>query len=276
MIQSVLESPILVTDDEPHTPMMKQFLLILGLWIGLSAAPVAAENTYFDLGALSANDSGVQWAQNHSPQLSGLSIANTESPKEEIKLLSFEERFAQKQTQWGLDIGYGYTFDLPPVDAIGDRTNFEFLYFFPKWKYNLTGIKGQGFWQGALYWVVDGGITIATADPTLNGVATGDAPLYVIGFSPIQAEYKFLNPHRKWAPFVFAGAGISIGDWHKAARELDTALEFILNVGGGLEYFFDNGTSINFAYRLWHLSNSNIKGSNIGLNSHIFTLGFNF
>jgi len=258
---------------------MKQFLLIIGLLTGLSAAPAAAENRYFDLDAFRSDQEGVQWAQNQNPQgFSGLGIADTNPEAREQKSFfsSFEERFAQKTTQWGLDFGYGYTFDLPPVDHIGDRTNFEFLYFFPKWKYNLTGVKGQGFWQGALYWVIDAGLVVAIADPTLNGSTTAEAPLYVLGFSPIQVEYKFLNPHRQWAPFVFAGMGISIGDFHKGARELDTALEFILNVGGGLEYFLDNGTALNFSYRLWHLSNSNIKGANIGLNAHLFTLGVTF
>ncbi len=254
---------------------MKRFLLIFGFLALLVASPAFAEGDLTP-SLLPEDKQELQWAQNQVPQVfPHLGRSDTDS-SESLKMPDFEQRFAQKNTHWGLDIGYGYTFNLPPVDAIGDRTNVDFLYIFPKWKYNLTGIKGNGPWRGALYWVIDGGLAIAIKDPTLNSNTVGEAPLYTLGFSPLQLEYKFLSPARKWAPFVFAGAGISIGDWHEAARELDTALEFILNTGGGLEYFLDNGTSINFAYRLWHLSNSNIKGSNIGLNAHLFTVGFMF
>ena len=43
----------------------------------------------------------------------------------------FMNRFEQGQVSWGFQLGYGFTFNLPPPDAIGDRTDFEFLYIFP-------------------------------------------------------------------------------------------------------------------------------------------------
>lgn len=194
-----------------------------------------------------------------------------------IKIPSFSERFAKGQHEFGVTLGYGATFNFPAVTTVGtNRTEIKFLYFFPNFKYNLTGMIGKSFYQGALYWVVEAGAAVSILETKRDGVVLDDAPTYVFGITPLQLEYKFLSPARKWAPFVFAGAGFSVGNWYKAAREISTAFEFILQTGAGIEYFLDNGKSINFNYRFWHLSNSNIKTPNIGLNAHIFSLGFSF
>lgn len=189
----------------------------------------------------------------------------------------FIEQFEQGQTLWGFEIGYGFTFDLPPPPpSLGDRTDMEFLYFFPQWKYNLTGVVGKGPYRGALYWVIEGGLVANVTDPEFKSVKTGDAPNFVVAFVPIQLEYKFLNPHRRWVPFIFGGTGVSVGDFQHSADEISTAFEFVLNTGGGIEYFFENGRAVSFNYHFWHLSNSAIKTPNIGLNSHVFTIGFTF
>jgi len=194
-----------------------------------------------------------------------------------IKIPSFSERFAKGQKEFGFVLGYGATFNLPPVTTVGtNRTEIKFLYFFPNFKYNLTGTIGKSFYQGALYWVVEAGAAISILETKRDGVVLDDAPTYIFGITPLQLEYKFLNPERKWAPFVFAGAGFSVGNWHKTAREISTAFEFIMQTGGGIEYFLDNGQSVSFNYRLLHLSNANIKTPNTGLNAHIFSVGFSF
>lgn len=193
------------------------------------------------------------------------------------KIPGFDERFAKGQKSFGLQLGYGFTFNLPPVLSVnGDRTNFQFLYFAPNFKYNLTGIIGNSYFRGALYWVVDLQLVVGVTDPDRGNITVDQGPNYMFGITPLQVEYKFLDPARKWAPFVFGGAGVAIGDFHRGAREIQTAFEFILQVGGGIEWFLDNGSSVNFNYRLWHISNSNIKGPNIGLNAHVFSLGYTF
>lgn len=194
-----------------------------------------------------------------------------------IKIPAFSERFAKGQHQFGVTLGYGATFNLPPVTTVGtNRTKIKFLYFFPNFKYNLTGMIGKSYYRGALYWVVEAGAAVSILETKRDGVVLDDAPTYVFGITPLQLEYKFLSPERKWAPFAFAGVGFSVGNWHKAAREISTAFEFILQFGAGIEYFLDNGKSINFNYRFWHLSNSDIKTPNTGLNAHIFSFGFSF
>lgn len=189
----------------------------------------------------------------------------------------FDSRFAKNQYEFGLTLGYGFSINLPPATGVsGQRTEIRAIHFFPNFKYNLTGIMGKSVYRGALYWVIEAGTVFSTVDPQRNGQIVDQAPTFMLGIVPAQLEYKFLNSNRSWAPFLFAGVGGAWGDFFQGAEEISTAFEFILQGGAGIEYFFDNGTSINFNYRLWHLSNSNIKSPNVGLNAHVFSLGFSF
>lgn len=189
----------------------------------------------------------------------------------------FESRFAKNQYEFGFSLGYGFTINIPPVDADSDeRTSIRFANFSPNFKYNLTGLMGKSVYRGALYWVIEAQLAFTVTDPTRNGRVVEDSPNFLFSFVPAQLEYKFLNPNRSWAPFLFVGIGGSWSEWFQEAKEISTAFEFILQGGAGIEYFFDNGTSLNFNYRLWHLSNSNVKSPNVGLNAHVFSLGYSF
>lgn len=200
---------------------------------------------------------------------------------------AFESRFGRGTTQWGINGGFGYTIDLPKTNfGAPDRTNIDFLYLFPHFKYNLTGVIGDSFYRGALYWVAEAGLLFSVSDSTrmirnpLTGTATltttDTAPAVQFGFVPVQVEYKFLGPTRRWAPTVIVGAGFSYGDFDDGAIEISTDFEFILNIGGGIEYFLEDNKSVSVGYRLYHLSNSGIEKPNIGLNAHLFTVGYSF
>jgi hypothetical protein len=109
------------------------------------------------------------------------------------------------------------------------------------------------------------------------GVALSDRNEgYLIGWSPVMAQYKFLSSKRRWAPNVLLGAGFSMTDWKdEATRELGSEFQFLLHLGAGLEYFKKEGAySIN--YRLFHVSNAGIQFPNIGLNAHMITMGMRF
>ena len=189
----------------------------------------------------------------------------------------FESRFAKEQYEFGFSVGIGFTVNIPPVDAVSDeRTQIRFVHFFPNFKYNLTGIMGSSIYRGALYWVIEAGIAVTLKDPTRNNQVVEQSPSFLFGLVPAQLEYKFLSPDRSWAPFLFAGIGGSWSEWFQESKEISTAFEFILQAGAGIEYFFDNGNALNFNYRFWHLSNSNIKSPNVGLNAHVFSMGFSF
>ncbi len=198
------------------------------------------------------------------------------------KMGAFETRFGKGTTQWGINGGFGYTIDLPSTNpGAPDRTNIDFLFLFPHWKYNLTGVIGDSFYRGALYWAVEAGSVFSISDSTRvfpggTKVVTDTAPAFQLGFVPVQVEYKFLGPTRRWAPTVLLGAGFTYGDFDDGAVEISTDFEFVLNAGAGIEYFLEDNKSISVGYRLWHLSNSAIKTPNIGLNAHLFTVGFSF
>lgn len=195
---------------------------------------------------------------------------------------AYENRFAKGTYVWGVSIGAGYTIDMPTTNAgAPDRTNMDFLYIFPHFKYNLTGPIGKSFYQGALYWNVElgGVVTVSDSDRIVPGgarVVTANSGLYQFGITPVQVEYKFVKPTRRWAPTVLAGAGFSIGDFNDGAVEISTDFEFILQAGAGIEYYLKEKGAVSLNYRLFHLSNSNIERPNIGINAHVFTLGYSF
>jgi len=177
---------------------------------------------------------------------------------------SFSDRFAKGTSSYGVQGGFGYTIDLPPGR---DRSDISFLFLFPNYQYNLTGIIGGDSWyQGALYWHHELGAAI-----DLNHDNE-----YLLGWSPLMVEYKFLDPKRGWAPNVMIGAGFSYTKWKDIAdRELGSEAQFLLHAGTGLEFFLDKG-SVLLNYRFFHVSNAGFKKPNIGLNAHVLSLGFRF
>lgn len=177
---------------------------------------------------------------------------------------SFPDRFSKGESSFGGELGYGHTLDLP---SGRDRTDLSFVFAFPNWQKNLTGIIAPGtLLQGAVYWHVEAGL----AQLTHRGHES------LLGFSPLMVQYKFLKPGRKWAPTFLAGAGFSTQNWdNQAIDELGSEFQFLLHLGGGIEVFRELG-SYSFNYRLFHVSNSGIKKPNIGLNAHIFSLGYRF
>ena len=177
---------------------------------------------------------------------------------------SFHDRFSKGDASFGGQLGLGHTFNLPPGK---DRTDLSFAFIFPNWQKNLTGLIAQdSFLQGALYWHVEAGMALLTHR----------GHEYLVGFSPLMVEYKFLNPKRRWTPTFLAGGGFSMTDWKdQADYELGSEFEFLLHAGLGVEIFRKSG-SYSFNYRLFHLSNAGMQRPNIGLNAHVLSLGFRF
>ncbi len=250
---------------------------------------------FFVFLALVPLDSERAFAQFFSPEIEEYPLSRNFSPADAIQVAQafpesgdsavehktsssdFESRFAKGQYAFGFNLGYGFSVNIPPVDAVSDeRTQIRFVHFFPNFKYNLTGLMGRSLYRGALYWVIEAGVAVTVKNPTRNNVIVEESPSIQFGMVPLQLEYKFLGFGRSWAPFMFMGIGGSWGEWFQETKELATGFEFILQAGAGIEYFFDNGTAINLNYRLWHLSNSNVQAPNIGINAHVFSLGFSF
>jgi hypothetical protein len=62
---------------------------------------------------------------------------------------NFSNRFDKGSQSFGLQVGLGYTEDLPLGE---DRTDITYLFFFPNFQYNLTGMMGSSWYQGTLNW----------------------------------------------------------------------------------------------------------------------------
>lgn len=176
---------------------------------------------------------------------------------------SFTSRSAKGSHSFGLQAGLGFTDDIPPGS---DRTDITFLFLFPNFQYNLTGLVGNSWYQGTMNWQLEAGVA---------SILNHDGE-YLLGVSPLLFQYKFLSPKRKWAPNILLGAGASYTDWENAAdEELGGKFQFLLHAGAGVEYFVDRWSySIN--YRLLHVSNAGIEIPNLGLNAHTFNLGIQF
>ncbi len=174
-------------------------------------------------------------------------------------------RFKKGAVEFGAQLGWGAAVDIPPR---WPRTNWEFVYFHPNFKYNLTGLLGKSFYRGTLSWMTEAGIA-ASYHPSSG---------YVLGFSPLMVEYKFVQPKARIIPYVMTGAGFSYTDWSDKPfqREIATNFEFLLHAGAGAEFYkFKNGAfSVN--YRFYHISNAGIAFPNIGINANLFTIGYSF
>ena len=177
---------------------------------------------------------------------------------------SFSQRFEKGSSDFGVQFGWGHNFNLPPGPP--NRTDMGFAFFFPNWQRNLTGmIAGDSWYQGAWFYHMEAGLAFADRDDK-----------FLLGWSPLMVQYKFLSPKRRWAPNILLGTGFSMTNWKDVAeRELGSEFQFLLHAGAGLEYFKKDGAySIN--YRLFHVSNAGMQFPNIGLNAHVFSLGMRF
>jgi lipid A 3-O-deacylase len=176
---------------------------------------------------------------------------------------TFKQRFEKGSSDFGAQLGWGGTMDVPPGPP--NRTDLGFLFFFPNWQYNMTGVNGNSWYSGAWFYHMEAGLAFADRDDK-----------FLLGWSPIMFQYKFLNSKRRWAPNVLIGTGFSMTNWKDVAkRELGSEFQFLLHFGTGVEYFNKKGAySIN--YRFFHVSNAGIQFPNIGLNAHIVNVGMRF
>jgi len=176
--------------------------------------------------------------------------------------LNLTRRFEKGAGSFGVQVGMGFTDDIPS----GDRPDLSFLFFFPNYQYNLTGLIGDSWYQGTLNWHVEAGFA---------SILNKDGE-YLLGVSPLMLQYKFVDPKRRWAPNFLLGAGGAYTNFDNAAkREVGGELEFLLHAGTGLEFFMDKW-SYSLNYRFFHISNGGTEDPNIGLNAHVFSLGLQF
>jgi hypothetical protein len=80
--------------------------------------------------------------------------------------------------------------------------------------------------------------------------------------------------YRRVVPFLDMGAGVLHTTLDTRAPELSGHLQFLPQVGLGVQYFFRPQRALVFEYRYVHMSNAGIEPPNAGFNASMFTIGF--
>ncbi|MFQ5671917.1 MAG: acyloxyacyl hydrolase [Nitrospinales bacterium] len=172
-------------------------------------------------------------------------------------------RFHKGHVGYGLDVGFGFGFNLPTSE---DRVDSQYGFFAPNLEYDLTGNIAKGsFYQGNLNFVAEATV-LAFQHPDTSVLA---------GFSPM-LKYKFVKPTRKWAPTFLAGIGFAYTDFDRDVREITGDFQFLLHAGVGIEFYDTPVGDFSVDYRLLHVSNGGIESPNIGLNTGVISVGFEF
>jgi hypothetical protein len=224
------------------------------------SAPVLALAGFLLMGLCSG---AMAFADDASEKTNGNGkVEKADKTEDSIKKNQYQ-RFQKGAVDLGIQGGWGYAVDIPP----GDRTNWRFAFVAPSLKYNLTGIIGKSFYRGSLFWVNEVEAIVSHHPETR----------YIFGYSPVMLEYKFLWPKVDWSPYVFGGGGFSHTDWNEARqREIATNFEFLLHLGGGVEFYKTKQGAFSVNYRFFHVSNAGIQFPNIGINTNLFTIGYSF
>jgi hypothetical protein len=82
------------------------------------------------------------------------------------------------------------------------------------------------------------------------------------------------SEHRRWKPFFDAGAGVQRTPLAKYVPEVDGYTQFTPQGGLGLEYFIRPQRALVFEWRTVHMSNADLVPPNMGFNSSMLTVGF--
>jgi hypothetical protein len=130
------------------------------------------------------------------------------------------------------------------------------------WAKELTRDLTFGPIRGRFAWGVEAMPIFAQFTP---------AKIYGAGFAPIVWRWNF-PPKRRWSAYAELSMG---GLWTSDAIPENTSRgNFTAHWGGGVRVRPRGADALLLAYRFQHFSNGNQLGSNPGVNSHVFLLGW--
>lgn len=166
-----------------------------------------------------------------------------------------ESSLQKGMTEWGLSAGYGDNFH------IGNDVAEDVAFYF------LTPFWGTVFkkWSG-------GGSLEFVAEGFLSYVRQDSEDRYAIGVTPLIA-YN-LKDFGKVIPFIELGSGILYTNLDPEG--FGSRFDFTPQAGFGIRYRIGRGTFLKFFYRIHHVSNANLKEDNLGIDSHLFSVGIAF
>lgn len=133
------------------------------------------------------------------------------------------------------------------------------------WGRDLTPEWGPGVVRGRFAWAVEAMPIFAQFEPS---------SIYGIGFAPVVWRWNF-TPRPRWSAFAELSMG---GLWTSSPLPEDTGQgNFTAHWGGGVR-IVPRGSphALVVGYRFQHFSNGNQLGSNPGVNSHVFVLGWSY
>ncbi|UCH21629.1 MAG: acyloxyacyl hydrolase [Deltaproteobacteria bacterium] len=166
-----------------------------------------------------------------------------------------ESSLQKGMTEWGFSVGYGDNFH------IGHDVTEDVAFYF------LTH-----FWGRVLKNWSDGGSLEFVAEGFLSFVQQDSVDRYAIGVTPLIA-YN-LKDFGKVIPFLELGLGILYTDLDPEG--FGSRFDFTPQAGFGLRYRIGHGKFLKFSYRIHHVSNADIDEDNLGIDSHLFSVGISF
>ena len=130
------------------------------------------------------------------------------------------------------------------------------------WARELTRDVAPGVLRGRFAWGVEAMPVFAQFSPS---------NIYGVGFAPVVWRWNF-TPQPKWSAFGELSMG---GVWtSQPIPDKTSRVNFSAHWGGGVRLRPRGGHTWLLAYRFQHFSNGNQFGSNPGVNSHVFLVGW--
>jgi hypothetical protein len=171
-----------------------------------------------------------------------------------------EPRFKFGDVELSLAGGYSLSHDTVGEEESEHVDGFQFL---PHVGIFLSDQHGQPGIGGNFQLVLEPTVVHLKTDSE-SGTAVGLAAL---------PRWVFATP---WVvrPYLEVGLGILAGNFN--LRQTNCDLNFIIEGGAGLLWFFAERTALTAGYRFQHISNNDSCDQNLGINSSLFVLGVSY
>ena len=160
-------------------------------------------------------------------------------------------------SEWMLSIGAAQSVNL--FQSTGGRS---YAVQTIGWGRELSRPWGPGVLRGRFAWAVEAMPVFAQFSPSA---------IYGVGFAPVVWRWNF-TPRPRHSLFAELAMG---GLWTTDPIPENTGhANFTAHWGGGVRLRPRRGHALLLAYRFQHFSNGNQLGSNPGVNSHVFLIGW--
>jgi hypothetical protein len=163
---------------------------------------------------------------------------------------SLEEIFTRGNHEARLSSGVLFS----PFGTPKSRPTINYTITGLEWGYMLSEMKGAGWLRGNF---------------EVAGQAFGSAvftgPGHYIAGATLWLRYNFVPKGWRFIPYIQGGAGITFTDIDRGIVGQD--FNFNLDLGCGIRYFLARQWSLNLEYQYQHISNADLGGHNLGINS---------